>query len=304
MSITREALALQRKEKREARQKRKETGEGISGVFTIDGDQIQRIRKIDIDKIEYDPYNPRKIISDIEIEDLAISIKNHGLETPIHVRKEIDKYVLISGERRLRAFKFLGLSRIDSIVKEHSTREASLLSYIDNVERKSITGIEEALFFKQQLNLLDSENKPIFMNASQLAKAYAGDDEKRYNTMRAKISTYLKISELPQSIINKALNGEYFIIKVMEYLQKVNLEIVIKEEIYEKLSLSNLTREQGIALIDKYTEQTKTKVKKQKLWGTYKLSKKKSVLNLNRDEIEAELLIEFDKFIDNFMKKI
>ena len=304
MANTREELAAQRKQKREARQKRKETGEGVSGAFTIDGEQIQRIRKIEIDKIEYDPHNPRKIISDSEIEDLAASIKNHGLETPIHIREEGDKYILISGERRLRASKHLGLIRIDAIIKEHSTKAASLLSYVDNIERKGISGIEEALFFKQQLNLIDGDNKPIFANASQLAKAYAGDDEKRYNTMRAKISTYLKIAELPQSIIDKALDGGYFIVRVMEHLQKAELDKVTKETIYEKLCQSSMNREQSIAFIDKHIKKDEPKTKKPKIWGEYKVTKKKSILNLNRDEIGADLLSEFDAFIEDFMKRI
>lgn len=301
---TRDELAEDRRKKREARNKRKQSGEGVSGAFTIDGDQIQRIRKIEIDKIEYDPHNPRKVINDEDIEDLSASIKEHGLETPIHIREEGDKYVLISGERRLRAAKHLNLTRIDAIIKEHSSRTASLLSYVDNIERKGISGMEEALFFKNQLDLIDSENKPLFQNSSQLAKAYAGDDEKRYNTMRAKISTYLKIADLPQAIIDKSLNGGYFVIKVMEYLQKVDVDDAMKEKIYDGLCESNMSRDQALAYIEKRIQSKTPRVKKERKWGEYKATKKKSVLSLNREEISKELLEEFDSFMKSFIKKI
>lgn len=300
----RDELAEDRRKKREARNKRKESGEGVSGAFTIDGDQIQRIRKIEIEKIEYDPHNPRKVINDEDIEDLAASIKEHGLETPIHIREEGDKYVLVSGERRLRAVKHLNLLRIDAIIKEHSSRAASLLSYVDNIERKDITGMEEALFFKHQLDLINDGNKPLFENSSQLAKAYAGDDEKRYNTMRAKISTYLKIADLPQSIIDKSLNGGYFVIKVMEHLQKVDANDIVKEKIYNDLCESNMSRDQAIAYIDKRIHNKTPVQKKEKIWGEYKATKKKSVLNLNREEINKDLLEEFDSFMKDFIKKI
>ncbi len=107
---------------------------------------------IDIDTISPNPNQPRKVFDEDKLQELAQSIKNYGLLQPISVTKGKDGYILIAGERRLRASKLIGETKIKATLldaNEHKLRELAL---IENIQRDDLNIIELAYSYAQLIN--------------------------------------------------------------------------------------------------------------------------------------------------------
>lgn len=96
---------------------------------------------------------PRSLFEDDKIEELAQSIKTHGLLQPIVVRPKDDYYELIAGERRLRAHELLELPEIMAIIKDTTDEKSAALALIENLQRENLTPIEEAEAYYKLINL-------------------------------------------------------------------------------------------------------------------------------------------------------
>ncbi|HHU31786.1 MAG: ParB/RepB/Spo0J family partition protein [Zhaonellaceae bacterium] len=107
-------------------------------------DEQNRILEISIDHIIPNRYQPRKVFIEEALEELAESIKEHGVVQPIILRKAGKKYELIAGERRWKAAKLAGLKKIPAIVKELSEQETTEIALIENIQREDLNPIEEA----------------------------------------------------------------------------------------------------------------------------------------------------------------
>ncbi len=99
---------------------------------------------ITVSQVVPNPYQPRREISDEQVEDLARSIQAEGLLQPIVVRKKGKGYELIAGERRLRAFKFLKTAAIPARIMDVSDASSATLALIENVQRENLNPIDEA----------------------------------------------------------------------------------------------------------------------------------------------------------------
>lgn len=109
--------------------------------------------EIDIEKVSPNPSQPRKNFSLESIENLAQSIKNFGIIQPITIAKKGDGYEIIAGERRYRAAKIAGLTKIPVIIKDLTQKEKLEISLIENIQRENLNPIEEALAYS---NLIES----------------------------------------------------------------------------------------------------------------------------------------------------
>ncbi len=105
--------------------------------------------KIDISKIYTNPNQPRKSFDKDSLNELAESIKVHGLIQPIIVNQMPDGYMIIAGERRYRACKICGLKEIDAIVKNYSNKQISEIAIIENLQREDLNPVETAKGIKQ-----------------------------------------------------------------------------------------------------------------------------------------------------------
>ena len=128
----------------------KKLGRGLAALFgdiVIDNDNTNNSPiLIDIDYIYPNDYNYRDSITDDNIQELADSISMHGIIQPIVIKKiEDNKYIIISGERRWRAAKLIGISKIQSIIINTDNKECRILALIDNYNRLNINPINEAL---------------------------------------------------------------------------------------------------------------------------------------------------------------
>jgi ParB family chromosome partitioning protein len=103
---------------------------------------------LSIEMVERNPDQPRKRFDELALEELAASIREHGVVEPILVRREGTKYRIVAGERRWRAAQRAGLREVPAVVREASDREAFELALVENLQRADLNAIEEAEAFE------------------------------------------------------------------------------------------------------------------------------------------------------------
>lgn len=142
--------------------KKKGLGRGI-GNFLNSSEKIRevieeersKLMEINIEEIVANKGQPRKNFDQEELKDLASSIKKYGIIQPLLLKKKEDKYEIIAGERRFRAAGLAGLERVPAIVKDISDDESSRIAIIENIQRKDLNPVEEAMSYR---HLLDSQD--------------------------------------------------------------------------------------------------------------------------------------------------
>ncbi len=145
-----------------------------------------RVIQIPVGMIVPNPEQPRKIFTDNELGELTNSIREFGVLQPLLVKKtEGRKFILIAGERRLRAAKLAGLSRVPVIIKELQESEAALIALVENVQREDLNFLEEAKAYKK---LMDD------FNLTQ------GEIAKRVSKQQSTISNKIRILSLPEEL--------------------------------------------------------------------------------------------------------
>ncbi|MBQ3493807.1 MAG: ParB/RepB/Spo0J family partition protein [Clostridia bacterium] len=145
-------------------QKKMGLGKGLGALLSIYDTEIEEQAKaegkpqpaqgstteIDINKVKPNPNQPRKNFNEEALNELAASIKTHGVIQPIIVNDNKDgEYLIIAGERRYRASKLLGLETIPCIVKNYTERQIKEISIIENLQREDLNPIEVAKSIKQ-----------------------------------------------------------------------------------------------------------------------------------------------------------
>ncbi|OGY41828.1 MAG: hypothetical protein A2Y82_00645 [Candidatus Buchananbacteria bacterium RBG_13_36_9] len=124
-------------------------------------DDKNKVLEIDVEKIQYNPHQPRKKFDHADLEDLINSIKVHGIIQPLIVTKLDDEnYQLIAGERRLRAAKILNLKTVPTLCREVKEQQKLELALVENLQRKNLNPIEEAISYKRlmdEFNLTQDE---------------------------------------------------------------------------------------------------------------------------------------------------
>jgi ParB family chromosome partitioning protein len=145
--------------------------------------------ELSIYQIDSNPFQPRKDMDDQELEQLAASIKEHGLLQPIVVRRVADRYQIIAGERRLRAATKAGFEQVPAQVREVDERQMAELAIIENLQRKDLNALEKAASFQQYL-------KRYQCTQEELAN--------RLNINRSTVANLIRLLELPEPV-QKAL---------------------------------------------------------------------------------------------------
>jgi ParB family chromosome partitioning protein len=97
-----------------------------------------------VEAVERNPKQPRKRFEEAKLEELAASIREHGIVEPILVRKDGGRYRILAGERRWRAAQRAGLKEVPAVVREASDRQAFELALVENLQREDLNAIEEA----------------------------------------------------------------------------------------------------------------------------------------------------------------
>lgn len=111
--------------------------------FLVKEKVINKVIEVEIERIIVNPYQPRTHFDD-DLNELAESIKQNGLIQPLTVKQSDDKFILIAGERRLRALKLLGMDSAPCIVIDVTDRNSAVLALVENIQRKDLHFFDEA----------------------------------------------------------------------------------------------------------------------------------------------------------------
>ncbi|MDI3533958.1 MAG: ParB family transcriptional regulator, chromosome partitioning protein [Thermosediminibacterales bacterium] len=131
---------------------KKRLGKGLGALLPIDEFESQQPTQIKISKIRPNEFQPRKDFDEDKLDELAASIKEHGIIQPIVVRPKDGFYEIVAGERRWRAAQKNKLETVPAIVKEFSDIEMMQIALIENLQREDLNPIEEAMAFKTLMN--------------------------------------------------------------------------------------------------------------------------------------------------------
>jgi len=124
-----------------------------------DFDIGRRHTKLIIDEIDPNPYQPRRVFPQQELEELATSIAEIGLLQPISVRQVGDRYQIIAGERRWRAYKFLGYPTIEALVIPVEESDMAVLALVENMDREDLSDYEIGKALRQIEGLFPTRKK-------------------------------------------------------------------------------------------------------------------------------------------------
>ena len=158
-------------------------------------DATEQVRLLPISSISPNPQQPRKIFEEEQLDDLAASIKQHGIIQPLIViaAEGIDRYTLIAGERRLRAARIAGLKDVPAIVRTASQQEQLEFAIIENVQREDLNPIERARAYQ---NLADQFS----MTHEDIAH--------RVGKSRVTVTNTLRLLNLPAAVQQTLQSGE------------------------------------------------------------------------------------------------
>lgn len=125
-------------------------GRGIEALIPgIAETESQQVMEVDLAEVEADPNQPRQLFDEEKIDELAASIREHGVIQPLLVRRVGHGYRLVAGERRLRAAVKAGLSKVPVVVREMDDREAMEVSLVENLQREDLGPLEQASAFQR-----------------------------------------------------------------------------------------------------------------------------------------------------------
>ena len=186
-------------------QKKQALGRGLSALLKDPDNDIQSVAdknadkvignvvELDIDSIEVNPFQPRTKFNNDALQELASSIRELGIIQPITVRKlDFNKYQLVSGERRFRASKIVGLETIPAYIRIANDQESLEMALVENIQRQDLDPIEIALSYER---LIDE----IKITQEKLSD--------RVGKKRSTITNYLRLLKLHPTIQNSMRDG-------------------------------------------------------------------------------------------------
>lgn len=152
----------------------------------------EQIKQIDISDIKPNPYQPRKTFDENHLNDLADSIKQYGILQPIVLRKTVQGYYIVVGERRFRASKIAGLKYVSAIIKDLTDEDMMELAVIENLQREDLNAIEEVESYQRLMTDLKITQQEV---------------AKRLSKSRPYIANMLRLLHLPKKIADMVKDG-------------------------------------------------------------------------------------------------
>ncbi|HDA0845521.1 TPA: ParB/RepB/Spo0J family partition protein [Staphylococcus aureus] len=154
--------------------------------------KYEQIKQIDISDIKPNPYQPRKTFDENHLNDLADSIKQYGILQPIVLRKTVQGYYIVVGERRFRASKIAGLKYVSAIIKDLTDEDMMELAVIENLQREDLNAIEEGESYQRLMTDLKITQQEV---------------AKRLSKSRPYIANMLRLLHLPKKIADMVKDG-------------------------------------------------------------------------------------------------
>ena len=250
-------------------------GKGLSAIFGEDVsnvlEDIQQGKsevhedskfEVDVKDVKPNPYQPRKHFDDDKIQELADSIKLHGVFTPILVKKAVKGYELITGERRLRASKLAGLKRIPAILMDFDDQQMMEIALLENIQREDLNAIEEAQGYEKLIKKLGYKQEEL---AHRIGKS------------REHVANMLRLLKLPASVQQHVVNNELRMGHVRALLSLKDPKLM--EEVAQKAIQLHLSVRAVETLVKNMNEPKPEPVKKER--------------DVNLDQVEKRLQSRF-----------
>lgn len=222
--------------------KKKALGKGLEQLFTnnvIDFDNFEKeiveeangnVEEINLSEIRSNPYQPRKTFNEESLNELATSIKQYGIVEPIIVKKSIKGYELIAGERRCKAAKIAGLTKVPAIIKDFNDQEMMEIALIENIQREDLNPIDEATSVANIIKLRG-------MTQEEFATTFGKS--------RSYVTNLLGLLNLPKDVQNKLINKEISMshARVLSKIDDEEKVIILADKVIkEKMNVRDLER--------------------------------------------------------------
>ena len=169
--------------------RRRALGKGLEELFStevLDFDSLEEkivtetpkeeIVEINLDELRSNPYQPRKVFDEEALQELASSIREHGVFQPIIVKKSIKGYEIIAGERRVKASRIAGNTTIPAIIRDFDDTEMMEIALLENLQRENLNAIEEAMAYTK---IMEAKN----LTHEELAKVLGKSQSYITNTI-------------------------------------------------------------------------------------------------------------------------
>ena len=278
--------------------KKQVLGRGLSTILKdsknksklISARKLNSILEIDVSKIDVNPFQPRSTFDKERLDELITSIKNIGLIQPVTVKNiSKNKFQLISGERRLKAFKELKIKKIPSYVRNADDNESLEMALVENIHRQDLDSIEIAISYKRLIDEIKLTQEELSLKIGK---------------KRSTISNYLRLLKL-NPIIQSGIKDGFISMghgRAMINIDDEKMQINIYEKIISKnLSVRNtekliqsLKKEGSLKIQDKIQIPSNSKKNITKL--EKKINKKIKVV-FNKDK-SGKIIIPFDSIED------
>ena len=275
--------------------KRRALGRGLEELFSIEDinygnleEKImetvheEEIQELPLNELRVNPYQPRKTFNEESLNELAESIKEHGVFQPIIVKKSIKGYEIVAGERRFRASKLAGKETIPAIVRNFTDEEMMEIAVLENLQRENLNAVDEANAYKTLM-----EN--LHLTQDQVSK--------RVNKSRSHITNLLGILSLPEDVLtlvkeNKLSMGHARCLSKLSDIEKINE--LTKKVLEENLSVRELEalasgeeieRKNKIVKKPKSNEYTSLEKELTEYYGTkVKIANKKLIISFENNQ--------------------
>ncbi len=238
--------------------KKQALGRGLSALLKDPDNDIKSVEdknadkvvgsiiELDIESIEINPFQPRTNFNEETLQELAKSIKELGVIQPITVRKlDFNTYQLISGERRLRASKLIGLKTVPAYIRLANDNESLVMALVENIQRHDLDPIEVAISYQRLI-------EEINLTQEELSE--------RVGKKRSTITNYVRLLKLDPIIQTGMRDG---FISMGHGRALINIENQdIQSDIYHKVVSQNLSVRETEALVKNYQESLKPKAAK------------------------------------------
>ena len=275
--------------------KRRALGRGLEELFSIEDinygnleEKImetvheEEIQELPLSELRVNPYQPRKTFNEESLNELAESIKEHGVFQPIIVKKSIKGYEIVAGERRFRASKLAGKETIPAIVRNFTDEEMMEIAVLENLQRENLNAVDEANAYKTLM-----EN--LHLTQDQVSK--------RVNKSRSHITNLPGILALPEDVLtlvkeNKLTMGHARCLSKLSDIEKINE--LTKKVLEENLSVRELEalasgeeieRKNKIVKKPKSNEYTSLEKELTEYYGTkVKIANKKLIISFENSQ--------------------
>jgi len=225
--------------------KKQAMGRGLSALLKNSAEDIQSIKdrnadkvvgtivEIELSSIEVNPYQPRTYFNEEDLRELASSIRELGVIQPITVRKLVgNKFQLVSGERRFRASKLIGLLTIPAYIRLANDQEMLEMALVENIQRKDLDPIEVALSYQRLLEEINLTQENL---------------SKRVGKNRSTVTNYLRLLKLDPIIQTGMRDG---FLSMGHGRALINIEDqTVQLDIYEKIIRNKLSVRQTEQLV-------------------------------------------------------